>query len=150
MQNIGFRSTGGCRKENFDILSKRVVAFLPFAFAPPLLFFILVQFFGPGNLLGLISAENVLGNWRLMVLEGRKCRWVVEDFHHHFRLNVPFFCLLSWHGVKDFLLLRKLDDKVISPWALKLITLQAVYKGVDPRGQIRDELGDGKDLFPVG
>ena len=31
----------------------------------PSFFFILVQFFGPGNLLGLISAGNVLGNSRL-------------------------------------------------------------------------------------
>ena len=30
------------------------------------------------------------------------------------------------------------------------MTLQTVYKGVDPRGQLRDELGDGKDLFTVG
>ena len=30
------------------------------------------------------------------------------------------------------------------------MTLLTVYKGVDPRGQLRDELGDGKDLFPVG
>ena len=52
--------------------------------------------------------------------------------------------------MKDFLLLRKLDDKVISPWALKFMTLRTVYKGVDPRGQLQDELGDGKDLFPMG
>ena len=57
----------------------------------PFFFFILVQFFGSRNLLDLISVGNVLGNSRLMVLEGRKCRWVVEDFHHHFRLNVTFF-----------------------------------------------------------
>ena len=30
------------------------------------------------------------------------------------------------------------------------MTLQAVYKGLDRRGQLRDELGDGKDLFPAG
>ena len=48
------------------------------------------------------------------------------------------------------MLLRKLDGKVISPSAPKLMTLQTVYKGVDPRGQLRDELGDGKDLFTVG
>ena len=30
------------------------------------------------------------------------------------------------------------------------MTLQTVYKGVDPRGQLRDELGDGKDIFPIG
>ena len=76
----------------------------------------------------------------------------MEDFHDHFRLNVSFF-LSFYPGMVwkiDFLLLRKLDDKVISPWTLKLRTLQAVYKGVDPRGQLRDELGDGKDLFTVG
>ena len=61
-----------------------------------------------------------------------------------------FFVFLSWYGLKYFLLLRKLDDKVISPSAPKLMTLQTVYKGVDPRGQLRDELGDGKDLFTVG
>ena len=61
-----------------------------------------------------------------------------------------FFVFLSWHGLKYFLLLRKLDDKVISPSAPKLMTLQTVYKGVDPRGQLRDEMGDGKDLFTAG
>ena len=30
------------------------------------------------------------------------------------------------------------------------MTLQTVYKGLDPHGQLRDELGDGKDLFTVG
>ena len=30
------------------------------------------------------------------------------------------------------------------------MTLQTVYKGVDPSGQLRDELGDGKDLFQQG
>ena len=30
------------------------------------------------------------------------------------------------------------------------MTLQTVYKGVDPSGQLRHELGDGKDLFPIG
>ena len=30
------------------------------------------------------------------------------------------------------------------------MTLRTVYKGVDPRGQLQDELGDGKDLFPMG
>ena len=67
----------------------------------PSFFFLLVQFFGARNLLGLISVGNVLGNSRLMVLKERKCRWVVEDFHHHFRLNVTFFCLfiLVWFEI---------------------------------------------------
>ena len=85
MQNIGFGSTGVCRKENFDILGWKVVAFFHFSsLLPSFFFFILVQFFGARNLLGLISVGNVLGNSRLMVLEGRKCSWLVEDFHHHF------------------------------------------------------------------
>ena len=37
----------------------------------PSFFFILVQFFGPENLFGLISVGNVLGNSRLTGLEGR-------------------------------------------------------------------------------
>ena len=53
--------------------------------------FILVQFFSPGDLLGLVSVGNVLGNSRLTGLEGRKCRWLVEDSHHHFRLNFIYF-----------------------------------------------------------
>ena len=52
-----------------------------------------------------------------------------------------FFAFLSWHGLKYFLLLRKLDDKVISPWGLKLMTLQTVYKGVDPRGAVTGRIG---------
>ena len=69
----------------------------------PTFFFILVQFFGPGNLFGLISAGNVLGNSRLTGLEGSKYRWVVEDFHHHFRLNVTyFFVFLS--GLLDLII----------------------------------------------
>ena len=64
----------------------------------PSFFFLLVQFFGRGYLLGHISVGNVLGNSRVTGLEGRKCRWLVEDFHDHFRLNVSFFCLfiLAW------------------------------------------------------
>ena len=54
-------------------------------------FFILVPFFGPGNLVGLISVGNVLGKSRLTRLEGRKCRRIVENFHHHFRVNVTHF-----------------------------------------------------------
>ena len=56
----------------------------------PSFFFILVQFFGPGNLVGLISVGNVLGPRDLTGLEGRKCRWLLEDFYH-FRLNVTYF-----------------------------------------------------------
>ena len=70
----------------------------------PSFFFILVQFFGPGYLLGLISVGNVLGNSRLTGLEGRNCRWLVEDLHHHFRLNVTyFFVFLS--GLLDLIVL---------------------------------------------
>ena len=29
------------------------------------------------------------------------------------------------------------------------MTLQTIDKGVDPRGQLPDALGDGKDLFPI-
>ena len=49
------------------------MAFLPVLFESLLLFFffILVPFFGSGNLLGLICVGNVLGNSRLTGLEGR-------------------------------------------------------------------------------
>ena len=74
----------------------------------PFVFFILVQFFGARNLLGLISVGNVLGKSRPMVLKGRKCSWVVEDFHHHFRLNVTFFfCLFILAWFERFLALTK-------------------------------------------
>ena len=89
MQNIGFGSTGVCRKEISDICglkSRGIFTFL-FPSSPPFSFF-LFSVFGPGNLFGLISVGNVLGNSRPTGLEGRKCRWVVEDFHPHFRLNV--------------------------------------------------------------
>ena len=61
-----------------------------FPSSPPFSFF-LFSVFGPGNLLGLISVGNVLENSKLTGLEGRKCRWLVEDFHHHFRLNFKYF-----------------------------------------------------------
>ena len=73
----------------FKLKSRGIFTFL-FPSSPPFSFF-LFSVFGPGNLFGLISAGNVLGNSRLTGLGGRKCRWVVEDFHHHFRLNVSFF-----------------------------------------------------------
>ena len=57
----------------------------------PLFSFFLFSVFGPGNLPGFISVGNVLENSRLTGLEGRKCRQLVEDFHHHFRLNFIYF-----------------------------------------------------------
>ena len=57
----------------------------------PSFFFILFPFLRPENLLGRISVGEVLGNSILAGLEGRICRWVVEDFHHHFRVNVTYF-----------------------------------------------------------
>ena len=137
MQYIGSEARKE-RKISIFWIKKSKHFYISLSFLPSF-FLILVQFFG---WLGLISAGNVLGNLRLTGLEGRKCRWLVEDFHHHFRVNVTFFFVfLSWHGLKDFLLLRKLDDKFISPWALKLMTLQTVYKGVDPRGAVTGRIG---------
>ena len=95
----------GCAQEGkFRYFGLKSRGYFPIAFSPllPSFFFILVQFFGRGYLLGHISVGNVLGNSRVTGLEGRKCRWLVEDFHDHFRLNVSFFFVfLSWHGVKD-------------------------------------------------
>ena len=73
-------------------LKSRGIFIFRFPSSPPFSLF-LFSVFGRGNLLGLISVSNVLGNSKLMGLEGRKCRWVVEDFHHHFRPTLYNFCL---------------------------------------------------------
>ena len=86
------RKHGCVQKGKFRYFGLKSCGIFSFLFPPPLLFFfILVQFFGARNLLGLISVGNVLRNSRLMVLEGRKCSWLVEDFHHHFWVNVTLF-----------------------------------------------------------
>ena len=71
-------------------LNSRDIFTFRFPSSPPFSFF-LFSVFGPGNLLGLFSVGNVLENSKLTGLEGRKCRWLVEDFHHHFRLNFIYF-----------------------------------------------------------
>ena len=73
----------------FGLKSRGIFTFR-FPSSPPFSFF-LFSVFGPGNLPGFISVGNVLGNSRLTELGGRKCRLVVEDFHHHFQLKVTYF-----------------------------------------------------------
>ena len=107
------------------------MAFLPFAFPPPLLLlyscavFCSWGFTKPhfrGERFGELKTYGIR---RKGVQVGSGARIFITIFGSTFL----FFVFLFWYGLKGFLLLRKLDDKVISPWALKLMTLQAA----DPR-----------------
>ena len=62
--------------------------------------------------------------FRSLGLGKRKGRWVMEqDFHGDFQVHVTWFLLLSpvsltelcsfWYGLKDFVTLHKLVDKVV-------------------------------------
>ena len=99
----------------------------------PSFFAFLASFFSfAGNLIGFILVGKVFRKaLRILELDGRKCRRVVEqDFHGNFLVNVTFFFSFSpvsltelssfWYGLKDLFTLHKLD------WPLKLMTSQAV------------------------
>ena len=87
LRKLGCVQKGGFRY--FGLKSRGIFTFR-FPSSPPFSFF-LFSVFGPGNLPSYISVGNVLENSRLTGLEGRKCRWLVEAFHHHFRLNFIYF-----------------------------------------------------------
>ena len=104
MQNIGFGSTGVCRKGNFDILGEKVVVFLPFSFPPPHLFLYSCSVFWSWEFTGPHFRGKRFGELKTYGFRRKNCRWVVEDFHHHFRLNVTyFFVFLS--GFLDLIVL---------------------------------------------
>ena len=92
----------------------------------PSFFAFLASFFSfAGNLIGFILVGKVFRKaLRILELDGRQCRRVVEqDFHGNFLVNVTFSLTeLSsfWYGLKDLFTLHKLD------WPLKLMTSQAV------------------------
>ena len=74
--------------------------------------------------------------FRILELDERKGRWVVEqDFHGNFQVDVTFFCVF-FSGVLDWIVLillwfeRSLHSAQVSgqscPWPLKLMMSQAV------------------------
>ena len=88
MQNISLRSSGMCRKQNFEIVfgfkSDTAVSTITFCFSC-LIFFSLA-----GHLVGFILVGKVFRKaFRILGLDERKGRWVVEqDFHGNFQVNV--------------------------------------------------------------
>ena len=62
--------------------------------------------------------------FRMLGLDERKVRWVVDDFHGNFQVNVTWFfspfswfslteCCSIWYGVKDLFSPLKLADKAV-------------------------------------
>ena len=107
-QNIGLRSSGMHRKQNFEIVfglkSYRAVLNFTFHFlSSPLLSLFLPHFFSfAGHLVGFILVGKVFGKaFRILGLDERKSRWIVEQyFHGKFQVNViGFFAFFS--GVLD-------------------------------------------------
>ena len=90
-----------------------------------------------GHLVGLILMGKVVRKaFRILELDERKGRWVVEqDFHGNFQVDVTFF-LVFFSGVLDWIVLillwfeRSLHSAQVSgqscPWPLKLMMSQAV------------------------
>ena len=71
----------------------------------PSLFFILVQFFGPGNLVDLISVGNVLGPRDLRGLERKEVRVVSGGFSSSFSAQRYIF-LVFLSGLLDLIVLE--------------------------------------------
>ena len=144
MQNISLRSSGMCRKQNFEVLGLKVTQqswLLLFAFCPPLFFrfFCLIFFPLAGHLVGFILVGIVFRKaFRILGLGERKGRWAIEqDFHGDFQVNVTWF-FASFSGVLDWILLilvwfeRSLHSAQVRgqsrPWPLKLMTSQSVER----------------------
>ena len=78
-----------------------------------------------GNLLSFTLLGIVFGKaFRILELDERKGRWVKQDFHGNFWVNVTWFFLpfspvsltesrSFWYGLKDLFTLHKLADKVV-------------------------------------
>ena len=95
----------------------------------------LPHFFFAGHLVGFILVGKVFGKaFRVLGLEERKGRWVVEqDFHGNFQVNVTwFFAFLS--DVLDWIVLipvwfeRSLHSAQVSTDKVMLMTSQAVER----------------------
>ena len=114
-----------CRKQNFRFLSPRL-----FSRSSCLICFSLA-----GHLVGFILVGKA---FRILGLDERKGRWVVEqDFHGNFQVNVTWF-FAFFSGVLDWIVLilvwfeRSLHSAQVSrqsyPWQSKLMTSQAVER----------------------
>ena len=137
MQHISLRSSGMCRKQNFEIVFgfKSDTAVLTFTFR----FSCLIFFSLAGHLVGFILVGIVfMKAFMILGLRERKGRWAIEqDFHGDFQVNVTWF-FASFFGVLDWILLilvwfeRSLHSAQVSrrscPWPLKLMTSQRVER----------------------
>ena len=131
-----------CRKQNFKIVfgfkSDTAVLTFTFRFLSPRLFSrssCLICFSLAGHLVGFILVGKA---FRILGLDERKGRWVVEqDFHGNFQVNVTWF-FAFFSGVLDWIVLilvwfeRSLHSAQVSrqsyPWQSKLMTSQAVER----------------------
>ena len=89
MQNISLRSSGMCRKQNFEMTFT-------------LCFSCLIFFSLAGHLVGFILVGIVFRKaFMILGLRERKGRWAIEqDFHGDFQVNVTWF-FASFSGVLD-------------------------------------------------
>ena len=108
MQNVSLRSSGMCRKQNFDIVfgfksDTAVLTFtFPFLSSPRFWLFLLIFFSLAGHLLGFILMGRVFRKaFRILGLGESKGRWVMEqDFHGDLQVNLAwFFAVFS--GILD-------------------------------------------------
>ena len=143
MQNISSWSLGMCRKQNFEILSLKVTqwSWLNFSlsFLPSFFAFLAPFFSFAGHLVDFILVGKVFRKaFRILGLDERKGRWVVEqDFHGNFQVHVTWF-FASFSGVLDWIVLilvwfeRSLHSAQVSrqsyPWQSKLMISQAVER----------------------
>ena len=138
MQNISLWSSGMHRKQNFWHRETAVLtSTFRFLSSPLFQFFCLIFFSFAGHLVGFILVGKVFRKaFRILGLDERKGRWVVEqDFHGNFQVNVTWF-FASFSGVLDWIVLilvwfeRSLHSAQVSrqscPWPLKLMMSQVV------------------------
>ena len=106
------------------------LSLLPFSFA----FLASLSFSLAGHFLSV--GKDLWKTFRIIGLDGRKCRWVVEqDFHSNFRLNVTWFFRVFSGLFDGIVLIRVWFERPIPPthapckscpWALNLMTSQEV------------------------
>jgi len=137
MQNICLRSSGICRKQNFENFGvSKWHSSLNFYFSlslPPSFFSL------AGHLVDFILVGKVFKRaFRILGLDERKGRWVVEqDFHGNFQVNVTWF-FAFFSGVLDWIVPilvwfeRSLHSAQVSgqsnPWQSKLMKSQLVER----------------------
>jgi len=97
VQNISLRSSGMCRKQNFEIVfgfksDTAVLTFsFPFLSSPLFSLFLLIFFSLAGHLVVFILVEKVSGKTLMILgLNERKGRWLWDKiFFSNFQLNLP-------------------------------------------------------------